>query len=112
MLAIFTSHATSHPTETASALVDVAHEHPAKPLLAAVMGGALVAQGLQKLHGAHVPAFQTPEDAVSAYMYMLEYTRSLATLSRRRPTSCPTFTPTGRWSNSSSRRSHARNGPP
>ena len=93
VLAIFTSHATSHPTETASALVDVAHEHPAKPLLAAVMGGALVAEGLQKLHSAHVPAFQTPEDAVSAYMYMLEYTRSLATLYETPADILPDFHP-------------------
>jgi acetyltransferase len=93
VLAIFTSHAMTHPTETAAALVDVSREHPRKPLLAALMGGGMVAQGLQQLHGAHVPAFQAPEDAVSAYMYMHEYTRSLATLYETPTDILPDFQP-------------------
>jgi len=93
VLAIVTPTAASHPTQTAAALVDVAREHPRKPLLAALMGGAMVAEGLQRLHSAHVPAFQTPEDAVSAYLYMHEYTKSLATLYETPADILPDFNP-------------------
>jgi acetyltransferase len=80
VLAILTPQAMSYPTETAQALVEVARSHPAKPLLTSFMGEIKVRDGLEVLRSAHVPTFDTPEDAVNAYMYMYQYTKSLKTL--------------------------------
>jgi len=93
VLAIVTPRSTTYPTLTAEALVEVARRHTRKPLLAALMGGGMAATGMQILRGAHVPAFHTPEDAVSAYMYMHEYTESLATLYETPVDILPDFTP-------------------
>jgi acetyltransferase len=93
VLAILTPHATGSLTDTAAALVSACRTHPNKPLLASLMGGTLVDQGLQTLHAAHVPAFHTPEHAVSAYMYMHQYTRSLANLYETPADILPQFEP-------------------
>ena len=39
-----------------------------------------MAEGIKIFRSAHVPTFDTPEDAVRAYMYMYQYTRNLANL--------------------------------
>ena len=93
VLSIFAPHVTSPALETASALIAVSQEFPRKPLLAALLGGNLVGAGLRQLHGAHVPAFRSPENAVSAYMYMHERTRSLATLYETPADILPHFEP-------------------
>jgi acetyltransferase len=93
VLAILAPHATGCITETATALVTACRSHPNKPLLASLMGGTLVDGGLQKLHAAHIPAFHTPEHAVSAYMYMHQYTRSLANLYETPADILPQFEP-------------------
>jgi acetyltransferase len=48
---------------------------------------------MQILHSAHVPAFPTPEDAVSAYLYMHEYTKSLKALYETPADILPGFEP-------------------
>jgi acetyltransferase len=93
VLAIFAPYVTSPARETASSLIAASREFPGKPLLAAFLGGDLVSAGLQALHGAHVPAFSSPEDAVSAYMNMHERTRSLATLYQTPADILPHFEP-------------------
>ena len=93
VLAILTPHATGCPTEAAAALVEAGRKFPGKPLLASLMGGTLVAEGLQKLHGAHIPAFHTPENAVTAYMHLHSYTRSLANLYETPADILPHFEP-------------------
>jgi acetyltransferase len=80
VLAILTPQAMSDPTGTANALVRVAKEHSVKPLLTSFMGEIKVAEGLRIFHDEHVPTFDTPEDAVRAYMYMYAYTKNLANL--------------------------------
>ena len=82
-----------------------------KPLLTSFMGEIKVADGLRVLREAHVPAFDTPEDAVRAYMYMYQYTRACRPSTRRRPTSFPTSIPTAPRSRTSSSRSRARDAP-
>jgi acetyltransferase len=93
VLAILAPHIAGDPAETAEALVEAAADFPSKPLLTSFMGGGLVNEGLQRLHKAHVPAFHTPEDAVSAYAYLHEYTKSLATLYQTPDDILPQFTP-------------------
>ena len=80
VLAVLTPQAMSDPTATAQALVDVARTHQLKPLLTSFMGEIKVAEGVNIFRHAHVPTFDTPEDAVRAYMYMYQYTRNLANL--------------------------------
>jgi acetyltransferase len=92
VLAILTPQANSEPTETARALVKVAHSSQ-KPLLTSFMGEIMVAEALDILRRAHVPVFATPEDAVRAYMNMYEYTRSLASLYETPADILPEFEP-------------------
>jgi acetyltransferase len=93
VLAILTPQAMSYPTETAQALVAVAAERPWKPLLTSFMGEIKVHDGLEVLREAHVPTFDTPEDAVNAYMYMYQYTKSLKTLYETPADILPDFVP-------------------
>ncbi|MBE3034411.1 MAG: GNAT family N-acetyltransferase [Actinobacteria bacterium] len=80
VLAILTPQALSDPKATAQALVEVSRTHQLKPLLTSFIGEIKVAEGIKILRSAHVPTFDTPEDAVRAYMYMYQYTRNLANL--------------------------------
>ena len=93
VLAILTPQAMSYPTETAEALVQVAAKHPTKPLLTSFMGVIKVAEGVRNFRTAHVPTFDTPEDAVRAYMYMFQYTRNLANLYETPADILPDFAP-------------------
>ena len=93
VLAILTPQAMSYPTETARALVEVAATHPCKPLLTSFMGEIKVRDGLEVLRSAHVPTFDTPEDAVKAYMDMYQYTKSLKTLYETPADILPDFDP-------------------
>jgi acetyltransferase len=83
----------SYPTQTAEALIQVAKRHVRKPLLTSFMGEIKVAEGIRLLRTAHVPTFDTPEDAVRAYLYMYQYTKSLATLYETPADILPQFTP-------------------
>ena len=93
LIAVLTPQAMSYPTETAQALVQVAHDNPTKPLLASFMGEIKVAEGVRTLRAAHVPHFDTPEDAVRAFMYLYQYTRSLANLYETPTDILPEFNP-------------------
>ena len=93
VVAILTPQAMSDPTATAQALVEVAHTHPLKPLLTSFMGEIRVAEGINIFRTAHVPTFNTPEDAVRAYMYMYQYTRNLANLYETPADILPDFEP-------------------
>jgi acetyltransferase len=93
VLAILTPQAMSDPTATAKALVDVARTHQLKPLLTSFMGEIAVAEAERIFRAAHVPTFDTPEDAVRAYMYMYDYTRNLANLYETPSDILPDFAP-------------------
>jgi acetyltransferase len=93
VLAILTPQAMSDPSGTARALIDVARSHQLKPLLTSFMGEIKVAEGQRILRDAHVPTFDTPEDAVRAYMYMYQYTRNLANLYETPADILPDFDP-------------------
>lgn len=73
-LVILTPQAMTDPTSTAQQLL-AAVNHTRKPLLAAWMGGLAVRPGREILERAGVPAYSTPEQAVRAFMYLVEYSR-------------------------------------
>ena len=93
VLAILTPQAMSHPAETAAALIDVSRAHPRKPLLTSFMGEIKVYDAVEALRRAHIPTFNTPEDAVRAYMYMYDYTKNLALLYETPTDLLPDFEP-------------------
>ncbi len=93
VLAILTPQAMSYPTQTAEALIEVARRHPRKPLLTSFMGEIKVAEGIAAFRSAHVPTFDAPEDAVRAYLYMYQYTKSLQVLYETPTDILPQFNP-------------------
>ena len=79
VLVILTPQAMTDPTATAQAVGKVAgHAH--KPVLAAWMGGRVVAEGIQLLNTAGIPTYNTPEKAVRAFMHLVSYARNLQIL--------------------------------
>jgi len=52
----------------------------AKPLVAVWMGGQYSREGIKVLKEANIPVYETPEDAVRAYMYMFSYRRNIELL--------------------------------
>jgi len=79
VLVILTPQAMTDPSATALALGKVANPSH-KPVLAAWMGGRVVAEGIQLLNNAGVPTYNTPEKAVRAFMHLVSYARNLQIL--------------------------------
>lgn len=79
VLVILTPQAMTDPTATAEAVGKVA-SHAHKPVLAAWMGGRVVAEGMQILNKVGIPSYTTPEKAVRAFMHLVSYARNLEIL--------------------------------
>src|SRR5439155_15629047 len=67
LLILLTPQAMTDPTETARLLVPFARVE-GKPVLASWMGGEAVRAGKELLRGAGIPAFDTPESAIRAFL--------------------------------------------
>lgn len=79
VLVILTPQAMTDPTGTAEA-VSAAAAKSHKTVLAAWMGGHSVAEGMQILNQAGMPAYETPEKAIMAFMHLVSYARNLEIL--------------------------------
>ncbi len=79
LLIILTPQAMTDPTGTARELAD-SLDGKSVPVFAAWMGGSGVAEGLRILNQADVPTYETPEQAVRAYMYQRAYSLKLEAL--------------------------------
>ncbi len=79
VLVILTPQAMTHPTGTAQAVAEVARR-VRKPILAAWMGGASVQEGIKILNHAGIPTYLTPDQAVQAFMHLVDYGRNLGLL--------------------------------
>jgi len=79
VLVILTPQAMTDPTGTARAVAK-AVAGARKPVLAAWMGGHVVSQGVQLLSDAGIPTYETPEQAVRAFMHLVSYARNMETL--------------------------------
>ena len=79
VLAILTPQAMTNPSATAREVGALAST-TAKPILAAWLGGRSVREGLQILTKAGVASYETPEDAVKAFMTLVAYARNLEIL--------------------------------
>jgi acetyltransferase len=79
VLVILTPQAMTDPTATAKAIGELAKES-GKPILAAWLGGRSVREGIGLLNHAGVPTYGTPEQAVNAFMTLVDYARNLEIL--------------------------------
>jgi len=79
VLVILTPQAMTEPTATAKALAELAGA-TSKPMLAAWLGGSSMREGIALFNHAGVPTYDTPEQAVRAFMTLVEYARNLETL--------------------------------
>jgi acetyltransferase len=76
VLVILTPQAMTNPTATAKTVGDLAATS-AKPILAAWLGGASMREGVRILNDLGIATYATPEQAVRAFMTLVEYGRNL-----------------------------------
>jgi acetyltransferase len=93
LLLMLAPQAMADPTETARVLLPFARIE-GKPVLAAWMGGETVGAGRELLQRAGIPAFDTPEEAVGAFLNMVHYRRAQDLLYET-PPAVPDFQPNG-----------------
>jgi acetyltransferase len=79
VLVVLTPQVMTDPTETAHEVGKIA-QMGKKPIIAAWMGGSSVESGVNILTQAGVPAYSTPEQAVTSFMHLVSYARNLETL--------------------------------
>lgn len=75
-LVVLTPQAMTDPTETARVVARIA-TGARKPVLAAWMGGVMVREGVRILNQAGVPTYTAPDQAVDAFMHLVDYGRNL-----------------------------------
>ncbi len=79
LLVILTPQAMTNVTTTAKAIGELA-EGTKKPILAAWVGSATMREGIDILNEKGAAAYQTPEQAIRAFMTLVSYSRNLQTL--------------------------------
>jgi acetyltransferase len=79
VLVILSPQAMTDPTAVAEMLA-LRFQKKRYPLFTAWMGGVDVAKGKEILNQAGIPTYDTPEDAIRAFFYMVDYSRNLKTL--------------------------------
>jgi acetyltransferase len=82
LLVLLTPQAMTDPLETARRLTDFAHLE-GKPVLASWLGGASVRGGRGLLSEAGIPTFDSPEDAIRAFLHMVQYRKNQELLYER-----------------------------
>ncbi|RLD81277.1 MAG: GNAT family N-acetyltransferase [Bacteroidetes bacterium] len=79
VLVILTPQAMTDPTKTAEAITKIS-EHHSKPILAAWMGGQTMQEGKRIFLNKGIAVYQTPEDAIRAFMTLAHYANNLEVL--------------------------------
>lgn len=79
ILVIFAPRLTARPEELAEAIIEKAGR-TTKQIVATAMGGKDFQKGIRALSHDHIPAYETPEEAVKTYLYMYKYKRNLELL--------------------------------
>jgi acetyltransferase len=79
VLIIFTPQYVAAPEQLAEAVVQMAHK-AWKPVITVWMGGKTVQEGREILLKNNIPTYETPEEAVKTYLYMVQYERNLELL--------------------------------
>lgn len=79
VLVILSPQAMTEPVAVAEAIIAVTKKRRF-PVFACWMGGKAIGQSVEMLNAAGIPTYETPERAVRAFLYMVEYSRSLEML--------------------------------
>ena len=79
VLVILAPQALTNPLSVAESLVAAIQERRF-PVFACWMGGKRIAEAVDVLNAAGIPTYDTPERAVRAFLYMVEYARNLEML--------------------------------
>lgn len=79
VVVILTPQAMTNPTATAKAIGKLAAS-TGKPILAAWLGGQSMRESIPILEDSGIAAYKTPEDAIRAFMTLVDYQRNLETL--------------------------------
>ena len=77
LVVIFAPQALSDANAVAHSMVEALQDKSYPPTFAVWMGGENAEEGLQILNKAGIPTYETPERAISAFMYMHSYARNL-----------------------------------
>ncbi|MDP8200951.1 MAG: bifunctional acetate--CoA ligase family protein/GNAT family N-acetyltransferase [Candidatus Tenebribacter burtonii] len=88
ILVILTPQSMTDPTAVARKLAEI-EKKCNKTVLACWMGASDIYEGQKVLEANNIPVYQTPEDAVKAFMIMYDYSRNLQIL-HETPTQIPT----------------------
>jgi acetyltransferase len=76
VLIILTPQAMTQPSETAEAIVRFS-DNTSKPIMAAWLGGANMRKGIHILNHAGIAVYDTPEQAIRAFMTLSNYSKNL-----------------------------------
>jgi len=79
ILVILTPQAMTKPTETAKEIVKIA-EGSTKPIMATWLGGYLMAESKNLFNKSGIASYDTPEQAVRAFMTLVNYSKNLDAL--------------------------------
>ena len=76
ILVIYASHKTAKPIELADALIKIG-ENARKPLVTVLMGAKDTQKARELLKQKNILSYETPEEAISTYLYMYSYRKNL-----------------------------------
>ncbi len=79
ILVILTPQAMTKPSETAREIVKLS-ENTIKPIMAAWLGGKRVHEAVSIFNDSGIAVYQTPEQAIRAFMTLVEYSRNINSL--------------------------------
>lgn len=88
ILALNCPTALASSTDAAEVVIETAKENPHLPILTSWVGSEAVARARHLFSRHKIPSYDTPEQAVRAFMYMVNYARNQQTLMET-PTSVP-----------------------
>ncbi|MCJ7777330.1 MAG: acetate--CoA ligase family protein [Sedimentisphaerales bacterium] len=75
ILVLLTPQAMTEPTESARAIVKIAHKNQGKPVLACFLGAKKVEEGLKILRDGKIPCYDSLDRAVATIKVMTDYVR-------------------------------------
>jgi acetyltransferase len=75
VLVLLTPQAMTDATATAEAIVKIARQKPAKPILACFLGANKVKEGVRILREGKIPQYDSPESAIATIKVMADYVR-------------------------------------
>ncbi len=79
VLVIVTPQAMANPTESAKRIIRLSEGY-SKPVMAVWLGGRMMEEAMNLFNAVGIPAYRTPDQAVRAFMTMVDYSKNLESL--------------------------------